>query len=225
MCDELHISCRVSNHAPSLFKFYYVPRFEPYIFQIEVLFCVEFRTTHLPNSSRIMCRDSNQTSSKLKSYFLSSFEPCTFPIQVLLCVEIRTIHLPDWSLISFRVSNHAPSKSKSYFVTRLEPRTSHIQARNIALARFLSIISVFSLFLPTEIKFDYSSGILPHRMYPYQSRNFSSAGSLFYIASLLQEKLLGWVFTYVDSLSFSQEGLWENLSVFFHQRRSHQVRC
>jgi len=54
-------------------------------FRIEVVFCAEVRTMHLPNLSRIFCRGSNHAPSKFKSYFVARFEPCTFQIQVVFC--------------------------------------------------------------------------------------------------------------------------------------------
>ena len=51
---SIRILCGDSNHGPSTFKSYFMPRFKPCVIQIQFVFRAEFRSMHLPNTSRIL---------------------------------------------------------------------------------------------------------------------------------------------------------------------------
>jgi hypothetical protein len=105
------ILSRDSNHAPSKYESYFVPRFEPCTAQIQVI--LHRGSKHVPSKYVILRRDSNHAPSKYRSYFASRFEPHTVQIQVFCC-KIRTMHRPHTSHILLQVSNHAPSKNKLF---------------------------------------------------------------------------------------------------------------
>jgi len=181
-CKEFQdgrISCRAANLAPSKYKSYFVPSFEPWTFQNQVVFCAEIRTMHLPNSSHTACRVSKEVPSKFNSYFVPRFEPCTFQIQFVFCAEIRTMDLPNSSHILCRDSNHASSKFKSYCVPSFEGNTFQIQ--------FVFCAEIRTMHLPNQFVFcaEIRTMDLPHssRILCRDSNHASSKFNSYFVPS------------------------------------------